>query len=79
MIPMTDGMRKEIVERSATLIAKASAPKALRSMRDIEELTGFAYYGKMLQGMIREKSFPRPEEKSSGVSFYLTLAYGSRT
>lgn len=60
MIPMTDEMRKEIVERSATLIAKASAPKALLSMRDIEALTGFAYYGKTLQGMLREKSFPRP-------------------
>lgn len=60
MIPMTDDMRKEIIERSAALIARASAPKALLSMKDLEELTGFAYNGTTMQNMIREKSFPRP-------------------
>lgn len=58
--PMTDDMKKDIVERTSALIARASAPKALLSLKDIEALTGFPYYGKTLQGMIREKTFPRP-------------------
>lgn len=59
-LEFTEDMKKDIAERSAALIARATAPKALLSLRDIEALTGFAYYGKTLQRMIREKDFPRP-------------------
>lgn len=58
-IALTDDMKAAIIERSATLVAKASAPKALLSLRDIEALTGFAYNGHTMNQMVKDKDFPR--------------------
>lgn len=59
-LPMTEKMQQEIVNRSAALIARASAPKALLSASDIAALTGFAFRGSVMQDMLSAKDFPRP-------------------
>ena len=59
-LPITESMRKEIVEKSAALIARASAPKGLLSLSDISALTGFARTGSVMREMLRDTSFPKP-------------------
>lgn len=59
-LPLTDGMQKDIVERAAALIARASAPNALLSSTDLSSLTGFPYHGSTFQSMVKDPSFPRP-------------------
>lgn len=60
VFPMSEEMQKQIIERAAALIARASAPKALLSTRDISALTGFPVNGTVFKDMIADKSFPRP-------------------
>ena len=59
-LPITDSMRKEIVEKSAALIARASAPKGLLSLSDISALTGFARTGTVVREMLKDPAFPKP-------------------
>ncbi len=58
-IPITEDMRKDFIERSASLIARANAPKGLLSISDIAALTGFAVRGKTIQNTLASKDFPR--------------------
>lgn len=61
MLPeITPDMREAIIQKSSTLIAKANAPKALLSIRDMCELTAFAYNGTTVQQMMKDPDFPAP-------------------
>ncbi len=60
MIEITESMREDIVKKSAALIAKASAPKALLSSEDIAALTGLTRKGTSMYNMLASKDFPRP-------------------
>jgi predicted DNA-binding transcriptional regulator AlpA len=55
-LAMSEEMQKQIIERAAALIARASAPNALLSSTDLASLTGFPYHG----STFKDPSFPRP-------------------
>lgn len=59
-LAMSEEMQKQIIERAAALIARASAPNALLSSTDLASLTGFPYHGSTFQSMVKDPSFPRP-------------------
>ena len=59
-LPMTEEMQKQIVEKSAALIARVSSSKGLFSIRDISAITGFAAHGRALYDMTNEPTFPKP-------------------
>ena len=59
-LAMSEEMQKQIIERAAALIARASAPNALLSSTDLASLTGFPYHGSTFQSMGKDPSFPRP-------------------
>lgn len=56
---MTPAIQEAIIQQASALIARATSPKALLSVRDIEALTTFASRGKTVHDMIRDPSFPR--------------------
>lgn len=60
MIEITEQMKEDIVKKAATLIAKASAPKALLTIDDISKICGLASRGSTMQNMLAAKDFPRP-------------------
>lgn len=59
-LALTEDMKKEIVQKASSLIARASLPKGLLSTRDIATIIGFPERGSVFLNMLQDPKFPPP-------------------
>lgn len=57
-LQLTEDMKKEIVQKASSLIARASLPKGLLSRRDIATIVGFPERGSVFLHMLEDPMFP---------------------
>lgn len=59
-LTLTEEMKKEIVQKTSSLLARASLPKGLLSTRDIAAIIGFPERGSVFVKMTQDPNFPTP-------------------